>query len=220
MHIITLMCIWNNAYLQYICKYVLLQIRIIANTHYCKYALLWPRQFTFEHFRLSTLSLNSELSHWKLSLRLFPVWFALNIRNRPYYHPQTKLPESNVFTSMCQEFCPRGVYTRLGRHPSLGRHPLGRHPPPADTALDRHPPRADTRSPPGRRLLQWTVCILLECILVTMASCLLTWRGNRIFLSINHPGAHAWAPLVWALCSSAKVDNLAPCEAHISWASE
>ena len=26
------------------------------------------------------------------------------------YHPQTKLRKGNVFTSMCQEFCP-GVYT-------------------------------------------------------------------------------------------------------------
>ena len=66
------MCICNNAYLQ---------IRIIANTHYCKYALLWPRQFTFEHFRLWTLSLNSELSIWKLSLRLFPVWFQQGVKN-------------------------------------------------------------------------------------------------------------------------------------------
>ena len=49
-------------------KYALLQIRIIiANMHYyCKYALLWPRQFTFEHFRLCKLSLklNSETLNW------------------------------------------------------------------------------------------------------------------------------------------------------------
>ena len=71
--------------------------------------------------------------------------------------------------------------TPLGRHPSgqtvlwadspswqtppLGRHtrPQGRHTPPqADTPH----PRADT---PSRWLLQWTVRILLECILVRHA---------------------------------------------------
>ena len=57
------------------------------------------------------------------------------------------------------------------------RHPLGRHPtpirqtapwadpPPLHTPPfpGKHPSSADT---PGRRLLQWTVGILLECILV------------------------------------------------------
>ena len=48
-------------------------------------------------------------------------------------------------------------------HPHLlGRHPQGRHPP------GRHTPRADTtpRADALRWPLQWTVCILLECILV------------------------------------------------------
>ena len=43
----------------------------------------------------------------------------------------------------------------------------------ADTSLGKHPPWADTlprQTPPGRqrRPLQWTVCILLECILVVI----------------------------------------------------
>ena len=67
----------------------------------------------------------------------------------------------------------------LGRHPPpMGRHPppMGRHPPP----MGRHPLQADTpphswqadttplppSPPPSRWLLQWTVYILLECILV------------------------------------------------------
>ena len=80
---------------------------------------------------------------------------------------------------------PLGQTSPLDRHspgqiPPLGRHPrvdtpLVRHPqadtprirqtPPwADTPLDRHP------RPPSRRLLQRTVRILLECILVIMLS--------------------------------------------------
>ena len=72
----------------------------------------------------------------------------------------------------------------LGRHPH-GQTPLGRHPPTplgrhltwADTLLGRHPPiplgrhppfpRADTPSM-GKRLLQRTVRILLEFILVCL----------------------------------------------------
>ena len=73
------------------------------------------------------------------------------------------------------------VYTPLGKHPLLGRHPPGRHPPgrhpPGQTPFSGHPPM---QAPPGRqaplgrhpppptsrRLLQRTVRILLECILV------------------------------------------------------
>ena len=84
----------------------------------------------------------------------------------------------------------------LGRHQLLGRHPRGRHPHWTDTPLGRHlpwqtplgqtppwsdPPQADTPCvrqtplgrhprPPSRRLLQRTVRILLECILVIMLS--------------------------------------------------
>ena len=61
-----------------------------------------------------------------------------------------------------------------GRYPSRQTPPVGRHLP-GQTPLGRHPPRADTfpsgqtpprQTPPSRRLLQRTVCILLECILV------------------------------------------------------
>ena len=81
-----------------------------------------------------------------------------------YYRPETKLWKGNVFTSVCQEFCPQGgeVYTParktgkrpradiplgrppwqadtpLGRHTSLGRHPFGQTPLWADTSLGRH----------------------------------------------------------------------------------
>ena len=72
-----------------------------------------------------------------------------------YYRPQTKLRKGNVFTSVSRILSTgKGV---SGRHPldRLGRHPPGRQTP---------PPRADIL--PSRRLLQRTVRILLECILV------------------------------------------------------
>ena len=50
----------------------------------------------------------------------------------------------------------------LGRHP-LGRHPSKQTPPPSGG--HHHSPQTDT-PPPCRRLLQWKVRILLECILV------------------------------------------------------
>ena len=75
------------------------------------------------------------------------------------YHPQTKLQKGNVFTSVCQEFCPV-VYPSM----HWGRHPLADAP--GQTLPlpgSQHPPWADT---PPRQPLQRTVRILLECILV------------------------------------------------------
>ena len=66
---------------------------------------------------------------------------------------------------------PPGHRPLLGRH-APGRHPLGRHP------LGRHPP------PHISRPLQWTVRILLECILVDriLFVLLLFFRLSRCFL--------------------------------------
>ena len=93
----------------------------------------------------------------------------INLYTGYLYRPQTKLRKGNVFTSVCQEFCPQGGlpqcmlgYTPLGgqtpqrQTPHAGIHP-GQAPPGGS------PPWAD---PPSRRLLQRTVHILLECILV------------------------------------------------------
>ena len=83
----------------------------------------------------------------------------LFIDNTAHYRLQTKLRKGNVFTSMCQEFCPGGQClpqcmlgnTHPGRQPpgqtpSWADTPLGRHPP-GQTPLSRHP-QADT--PPGQ----------------------------------------------------------------------
>ena len=58
-------------------------------------------------------------------------------------HPQTKLLKDNVFTSVCQEFCPQWgeVYTPRA-DPPQGRHPLPDNPP------GQTPPRQTP--PPGR----------------------------------------------------------------------
>ena len=74
------------------------------------------------------------------------------------YRPQTKLRKGNVFTNVCQEFCPRQGVVYLSA--CWDTHPLGRHPPWVDTPKEKHPsgaytPRADAQSPwadtpPGR----------------------------------------------------------------------
>ena len=51
-----------------------------------------------------------------------------------YYRPETKLWKGNVFTSVCQEFCPQGGVHPPGQTPSRqtatavdGTHPNGMH---------------------------------------------------------------------------------------------
>ena len=60
----------------------------------------------------------------------------------PYYRPQ----RSNIFTSVCQEVCPVGVFLSA---PPLGRHPQAATPW-ADTQWAVTPPQADTlwQTPP------------------------------------------------------------------------
>ena len=40
--------------------------------------------------------------------------------------PATKLGQGNIFSSVCQEFCPRGGRECLGRYPPSQAHPPGR----------------------------------------------------------------------------------------------
>ena len=53
----------------------------------------------------------------------------------------------NIFTSVCQEFCPRGVSSSV----HAGTHPQDRHPPAQTPHLGRHPPG---RHPLGRPSLR------------------------------------------------------------------
>ena len=102
-----------------------------------------------------------------------------------FYRLQTKLRKSNVFTSVCQEFCQQGE----------GVHPPGQTPPadtprqiasPSDTPLGRHPLRQTpspsqltTPPPPPNQAAtapDSTVSTVLECILVL----------SRLFNSNQH----------------------------------
>ena len=65
------------------------------------------------------------------------------IYNVQFLPPATKLEQGNIFTSVCQEFCPQGG--------SATNHPLGRDTPGQTPPRSRHPwggrpppPRADT----------------------------------------------------------------------------
>ena len=60
------------------------------------------------------------------------------------YRPQQYLRKGNVFTSVCQEFCPG----EGGGVVCLGRHPLGRHHLPGQPLLGRHPLRHPRQTPP------------------------------------------------------------------------
>ena len=72
------------------------------------------------------------------------------------YRLKTKLRKDNVFTSVCQEFCPQRVGVHTPRQtPPWADIPQGRNPPGADKCLGGHyssrqtPPWADT--PLGRQ---------------------------------------------------------------------
>ena len=105
----------------------------------------------------------------------------------PYYRPQ----RSNIFTSVCQEVCPVGVFLSA---PPLGRHPQAATPW-ADTQWavtpppSRHP-LADTPHRQQMATAAGTVCILLECILVQQE---LFWETAKqssihpINLNVNNP---------------------------------
>ena len=57
-----------------------------------------------------------------------------------------KLRKGNVFTSVCQEFCPWGCL------PDTPLERLGRHPPPIQT---RQTPPGQADTPPGRQTPHW-----------------------------------------------------------------
>ena len=68
-----------------------------------------------------------------------------NVNNLNFYRPQTKLRKGNVFTPVCVSVHGGGVHPPRQTHAAPGRH----------------------IPPPPRGPLQWTVRILLECILVS-----------------------------------------------------
>ena len=78
----------------------------------------------------------SHVPSWIHHYNIFLIKFPGN------YRPQTKLRKGNVFTSVCQEFCPQwGVPPR--QTPPPCRHPL------ADTPPGRHTPTHQTATAAG-----------------------------------------------------------------------
>ena len=67
-----------------------------------------------------------------------------------YYRQQIKLRKGNLFTSVCQEFCPRrGCLPDTPRENTpMGRHAPRQTHPQADTSPGRHTPR---QTPPGQK---------------------------------------------------------------------
>ena len=70
------------------------------------------------------------------------------IYNVQFLPPATKLEQGNIFTSVCQEFCPQGV---CHQPPPWADTPLGRHTPGQTPPRSRHPWGADP-PPPGQTL--------------------------------------------------------------------
>ena len=69
--------------------------------------------------------------------RVVCILLGCNLVELYFLPSKTKLWKGYVFTSMCPEFCPRGVYTSahtptLGRHPPRQTHPPGQTPSPSD----------------------------------------------------------------------------------------
>ena len=90
------------------------------------------------------------------------VWTPPHNSITHVYRMQMKVRKGNVFTSVCQEFCPQGVYPSMhwGRHPSWSDTPWSDTPwsdtPPGQTLpsdqtapLVRHPPRLPLQHPTG-----------------------------------------------------------------------
>ena len=74
-----------------------------------------------------------------------------------FYRPQTKLRKGSVFTSVCQEFCPRGgeMYSPLADTPRADTpwaDPPVRHPPPKSDGLCN-----------GRYASYWNAFLLKLC---------------------------------------------------------
>ena len=140
---------------------------------------------------------------------------------------------------MCQEFCPQGeVYTPSWTHTHTMKtptsHPLSRHNPwtytrlgrqPALDALSGHTLPVQTPPPPcqialpHRRPLQWTVHILLECILLMAFKSL----GQQINFGITQrcppkitirSSASSWDLDIQPTCS---FHVLSPNHTHVTW---
>ena len=92
-----------------------------------------------------------------------------------YYRPQTKLRKGNVFTSVCQEFCPQGeVHTLPPSWPDTppGKHPLSKHPqadiPQADNPQADNPTLQADGYCSGRYASYWNAFLFIFVISSTI----------------------------------------------------
>ena len=83
------------------------------------------------------------------------------------YRPQTKLRKGNVFTSVCQGFCPRrkGVYPSMHWADTPAQTPpspvhAGIHTPPPSAYWDIPNPRPPDRNCSGRYASYWNACLV------------------------------------------------------------
>ena len=70
-----------------------------------------------------------------------------------FHGPQTKLRKGNVFTNVCQSFCPQREGVSAPMHARIHTTPLVRHPPWSDTPPGQTPPLV-RHLPPRRPLLR------------------------------------------------------------------
>ena len=101
----------------------------------------------------------------------------------------TKLRQGNIFTSVCQEFCPRGGGWSASVHAGI-HHPLGRHPPQQTTTA------ADGTHPTGMHS-----CYCLFVVqMVTMTTNLGLSRWRRVVVlrlraeCVSHPPTQSRVP--------------------------
>ena len=108
------------------------------------------------------------------------TWTRYYILNcTTFYGPQTKSRKGNVFTSVCQEFCPRGkVYTPWADTPQAdtppGQTPPRQTPPPqADTPHRQTPPRQMATAADGTHPTGMHSC----CLWIGKQLC--SWRSYK-----------------------------------------
>ena len=110
-----------------------------------------------------------------------------------FFTGRNEVGQGNIFTSVCQEFCPQGGSASVHAPPGADTpSPWSRHPPRAD------PPRAaDTpqeQTPPGSRL-QHTVNERPVCILLEFGSILVMTYIQRA--GVAPPPPSPADPLLW-----------------------
>ena len=151
----------------------------------CTISCVWEAIDTRKEFH--ALQRNLMATQWESHVKFFSHWINL-------YLIKTKLRHGNIFTSVCQQFCPQGGGVCLSA--CWDTHPLDRYPPgqtpPGRPLLGRHP--LGRHLPASRRLLLQAVCILLECFLViflfSLKVSMTHWHSECIAITSSKPKRH------------------------------